>query len=350
MKVRMRGWCVAVAMTGVMAGAGGVAAEELVLATWGGPVGKALLQHYVEPFQKATGIKVQMIAGGSAANKQRVASEKARPQIDLVTMTTTDAIEAYEAGLTAALDFQSIPNLSQLVDIAVKKTKGGEIYGAGLWMISMGIAYRTDKLGWEPNSWNDLWRPELRRRVGLPSPKYSSAYFQALINTLEGGPSDDISKGLEKLKSLKGNFAFEFDGSTQIIQSMTQGEVWVAPLLDAQASRMTAQGVPVKFIVPKEGGTVDIDVIAQVKNNPNPSGAKKFINFVMAKLPAQGAANAIEARSVNKDAEIPPELKGKLLTQPEIDRAIAIDESAINRNKGKWLEQWQQQISPLLGG
>ena len=75
--------------------ASSVNAQEVTIATWGGSYGKAIQEAVATPFEKATGVKVKMIAGVSLSNMQMIAAQKANPQVDIITLTTQDATRAY---------------------------------------------------------------------------------------------------------------------------------------------------------------------------------------------------------------------------------------------------------------
>jgi putative spermidine/putrescine transport system substrate-binding protein len=325
----------------LVAAPSGANADEITMATWGGSFGKAFQKHWTGPFEAATGTKVNLIFGGSATNKQKVAAEQASPKIDVLTMVTGDAIDAYQRGLTVALDKGKIPNLSQLRDLAIKKGDDGGILGAGLWVTALGIAYRTDKVTWDMKKWTDLSDSRLKNKVGLPSPKYSNAHFVWWSNQLAGGSPQDISMGMKWLKGLGTNVILEFDGSVQVLKQMAQGEIWAAPMLDVTASRI--KGVPYRFFVPAEGGSAGVDVIAQVKNSPNPAGAMKFINFIIDSKPAGAICGELKVKCVNKNAKA----SGSLVSDADVDRLMPPPEAIINAKKGEWLETWAKEITPL---
>ena len=256
-------------------------------------------------------------------------------------MVTGDAIDAYRRDLTVALDPASITNLSQLRDLAIKKGEDGGILGAGLWVTAFGVAYRTDKVEFELESWNDLADPRLRNKVGLPSPKYSNAHFVWWSNRLAGGQPEDISPGIDWIKGLGENVILEFDGSVQVLKQIAQGEIWAAPVLDVTASRI--KGVPYRFFVPAEGGSAGVDVIAQVRNGPNPEGALKFINFIIDSGPAGAICGALKVKCLNRNAEA----AGSMVSDDDVDRLVAPPEAIINASKAAWLETWAKEVTPL---
>jgi len=336
----------------VVAGAGGAPnalAEEIVMATWGGTTGEIFQKNWVAPFEAATGIKVRMIYGSSASNKQQVAAQKDKPQIDLITMVSGDGLSAYQANLTEALDQKEITNLGSSADVAIRRAPDGKVYGASLYFTVLGVLYRTDKVTWPMESWADLWNPKLKDKVGVPNPKYANAHFLAMMNQIAGGQLTDISPGIAKTKTLAGNAIVEYDSVPPLLTKLMQGEIWAAPILDIAATRALAQAdFPARFYVPKEGAPSSVDVIALVKNAPNSAAAKKFINFVLSEKAAGAACNDLIVTCVNKAWEPDQKIKGRVLTPQQIQRLIAFDDNVVNRDKGKWLESWIRDVTPAL--
>lgn len=320
--------------------------QQLTVATWGGLFGKTLEQHFIRPFERSSGIKVNVTSGGSAFNKQKIEAERNNPQIDVATMVVGDAIEAYGKGLLAPLDPRRIPNLNGLIDFGIKKDDKGNVLAAGLWVTSFGIAYRTDKVDFPIQSWKDLANAKLRNKLGLPSPKYQNSYFVWWMNRLAGDAQDE-DKGFARIKAFSDNFILEFDASQQAVQKLAQGEMWAAPLLDTTTNQLISQGLPVKFVVPVEGGPGGVDVITQVKGSPNPEAAARFINFVLEKANAEAACNALVLRCVVKGAQISDKNQGRIITDADVARLVAPDEMLINRKKAEWLEAWAKHITPL---
>jgi putative spermidine/putrescine transport system substrate-binding protein len=324
------------------------AEEELVMATWGGATGEIFKKNWGDPFEKATGIKVRMIYGSSSSNKQQVAAQKDKPQIDVLTMVSGDALAAYESGLTEALDPKEIPNLDAAVDVAKRHAPDGKIYAAPLYFTVLGVIYRTDKMGAPMTSWADLWSPKLKDKLAIPNPKFANAHFLVMMNKLAGGQLSDITPGIEKTKTLKGNAILEFEAIPPLMTKIMQGEVWAAPVLDVSAARaLKAHDAPAKFYVPKEGAPASVDVIALVKNAPHTAAAKKFIDFVLSKDAAGGACNDLVTTCVRADWIPADKIKDNVLTREEIGRLIAVDDEIVNRDKGKWLEAWIREVTPI---
>lgn len=321
-------------------------AQQITLATWGGAWGKAFQESMIEPFEKTTGIKVNVLHGVSSTNLARVAAQKDNPQVDVITMVSGDGIAAWKRGLTEALSPQEISALSDMVDVALRRANGSIIF-AGMWTYPMGIVYRTDKVNWKITSWSDLWDPRLKNKVAVPSPKYANAHFLVMINKLAGGTESNVDPGFKKVKELGPNLLAEYADDVTAQRLLAQAEVWVVPVLSANAFKIIEQGVPAEFVVPKEGAPAGMDVIALVKGAPNAANAKKFINYVIGVESLSKTVEILKLTPLNRKIQLSPAV-AKVLTAEDMKRLIVFDEETIVQNKGAWLERWNKEISPLM--
>ena len=322
------------------------AAQELVMATWGGAWGKAFQESMIEPFEKATGVKVRVISGVSSTNLAAIIAQKDRPQVDVITMVQGDAIAAWQRGVTEALDVKDVPTLSDLTESAVRRDKGQVIF-AGMWTYPMGIIYRTDKITWPLKAWADLWDPRLKNKVAVTSPKYSNSYFLAMINRLAGGTENNADPGFAKIKTLGANLLADVADDVTPGRMLAQGEIWAVPMLSGTAYKVIEQGVPAKFVIPEEGAPAGMDVIALVKGGPHPAEAKKFINYVIGQESLTKTCEILKLTPLNRKVTLSPETAKRVVAAEEMKRLVTLDDEAINKNKAAWLERWSKEISPM---
>jgi spermidine/putrescine-binding protein len=341
-----RSFLALVAILVVMGSTGTAIAQELIFATWGGPWGKAFQQSMIEPFEKATGIKIKVIYGVSATNMAQVVAQRERPQIDAITLTSGDGLAAWQQGLTAALDSKEVPALNDLLDIGVKRDKGDVIY-AGMWTVYMGILYRTDKVPFKITSWQDLWDARLKNKVAVTSPKYANAHFFAMINKLAGGTEENVDPGFARMRALGPNLLAEYTDDVTPQRLLAQGEIWAVPMLSAPAYKVIEQGVPVEFVIPKEGAPGYLNVIAMIKGAPHAAEARRFINYVIGAESLTKTCEILKLAPLNRKVRLNPETSSRVLTGEQMKQIVVFNEDAINRNKMAWLERWTREITPL---
>jgi spermidine/putrescine-binding protein len=337
---------VLVCVAAMAAAATPAAAQEIVMATWGGAWGKAFQESMIEPFEKTTGMKVRVISGVSSTNLATIIAQKDKPQVDVITMVQGDGLAAWQRGVTEALDPRDIPAMNDLSEVALRRDHGQIVY-AGMWTYPMGIIYRTDKITWPLKSWADLWDPRLKNKVGVTSPKYSNAYFLAMINRLAGGNESNADPGFAKIKTLGPNLLVDVADDVTPGRLLAQGEIWAVPMLSGTAYKVIEQGVPAKFVIPEEGAPAGVDVVALVKGAPHAADAKRFINYVIGQESLTKTCEILKLTPLNRKVTLSPETAKRVVAADEMKRLVVLDEEAINRNKADWLERWSKEISPM---
>jgi putative spermidine/putrescine transport system substrate-binding protein len=324
-------------------------AAEITMATWGSFYGETFKRELAEPFEKETGIKVNLIYGNSVSNLQRVIAQKNSPQIDIVTLGSDVGTQGFNDGLFEALDPNEFPNLDLANDRGIRRTDSGKIMFAPFFLLSYGILYRTDLVPFEITSWNDLWDPRLKNKVGVTSPKLAGGAFLLMMNRLANGTESNVAPGIAKVKTFGQNLLTIEDAEAKQLQLITSGEVWAQTTLIGTGIGAVNKGLKAKYIVPKEGGVGILDVVSLVKNGPNQEGAKKFINFLLAPERMRRVVEAINAAPTNAAVVMSSEAQSRgAATKEDLDKLVFFDDQQIIKNRANWSETWDREILPMV--
>jgi putative spermidine/putrescine transport system substrate-binding protein len=318
--------------------------------TWGGTLGDSFQKNIVEPFEKETGIKVVLSYGMSVDASAKVRAQAANPQIDVAMMGQTEGIALWQEGLTAPLDPAEIPNLEGLTKTAVYKDDDGTIFYVGMYGYVFELVYRTDKISTPPTGWKDLWKDEYKGEIMYPPPGIYSAYMQVMASRINGGDENNMEPGWEALKQLAPNIGAVFNSDSEAYNMIASGEAFVGPVLMFTTIDLLKAGVPVARVSPAEGSPISWDGITLVKNSPNPSGAKKLIDFMLRKSVMEAHVNTVATIPARDDVVLSPELAKALPSTPE-DRAhlTSLDDATIAMHKADWIARWDREIVPLIG-
>ena len=167
-----------------------------------------------------------------------------------------------------------IPNAKSLVEQAKISP-----FHIGSWAYVYTIGYRPDLVpaGITFDSWNDLWKPELKGKISAPD--FDASHLVVVAAKLEGGDAASWEKGSARLKALKPNFKAYYANDAASQQLMQNGEAPVQVMLSMNAYYIASQGVNVKLAIPKEGAVLGIDTIGIMKGSKNAELAYKFINI-----------------------------------------------------------------------
>ena len=239
----------ATAMLG-LASTGALAADKLVVSTWGGSFRDLIDEAISAKFKKETGAEVEYITGGTIDRLNKAKLAKGAPESD-ITFTTSHVGWLYmNDGLFEQLDLAKIPNAANLVAEAKVSP-----YHLGTWGYVYTIGYRPDLApkGMTFSSWQDLWDPKLKN--SLASPDFDPSHIIAVSALLAGADPANWQKGEAKLKELKPNFKAFYTNDANSQQLLATGETPVQVVLSMNAYYMKSQGVPITITIPKEGAS-----------------------------------------------------------------------------------------------
>lgn len=221
-------------------------------------------------------MEVEYITGGTIDRLNKAKLAKGAPESD-ITFTTAHVGWLYATDdLFETLDLAKIPNASKLVPQAKVSP-----YHIGAWAYVYTIGYRPDLTPKNItfSSWADLWNPELKGMIAAPD--FDPSHIIAVSALLAGGSPADWQKGEQKLLALKPNFKAFYTNDANSQQLIATGETPVQIMLSMNAYYMIAQGVPIKLVIPKEGGVLGIDTMAIMKGSKKQELAQKFINTAL---------------------------------------------------------------------
>jgi len=262
----------------------------LRVASYGGAFTASQRRYVGDVFTAQTGIKVQYIDGSTPDQIARVIAANGRePPFDVMYMVKDDRDAAMSLGIFAKLDPAIVTNTKFLYDEA----KNPDGYGPGLAFYSVGIAYNTEKFKQAgidpPTSWRDLWNPKLAGRVAVARPELSyGREFLMAVTRMQGGDEATPEKGIDAISQIKA-YAY-FTASAPLAAAFVSGDVWAAAWINAQTWRLIDQGVPLRYVIPKEGGVGNLDTIDMVVGTRHPKEAQLYINMVLGPLAELGNA------------------------------------------------------------
>jgi putative spermidine/putrescine transport system substrate-binding protein len=319
-----------------------LAAEPLVVSTWGGNWKATIERVIAKPFTQKTGIPVEFEVGGTIDRLSKARVAKASPLVD-VTFTTTHVGRLYISdGLFQKLDMARIPNAKDLYREAIRSDSH-----LGVWAYVYTIAYRTDRVKDEITKWADLWDPKFARKIGMPD--FDPSHIIVVSALLEGGNEQNWQKGQERLKRLKPNVAAFFSTDAQSQDLMKTGETPVQVMLSANGFHLQEQGLPVKLVSPRDvGGIVGIDTVGIMAGTKKTDAAYQFVNFAVSREVQEQMVQALRVGPVHGRAVVPENLRGQpgIFTSPQEwkEKAYIMDDEARAKTLPAWKEWFNANI------
>lgn len=326
-------------------GISGFGLPRVYVSTWGFNL-DLLDKNISKPFLEKYGIEVIRELGNNSTRLTKLEMQKNDPKIDVVHFVDYFAALAKKKGLLQPIDVSKLENYKYIYDFA--KNPIGGYYGIGYTIFSFGIVYRTDKIKDPITSWKDFWREDLAGRVSLPDITITQGpAFMMLMNKIWGGSEDDMSldTAFRKLSEIKDNVVTFYKRSSELINLFKMGEVWMAPVARFAWGRLLATGLPLKWVVPKEGMIGFVNTLSIVKGAKNIENAYKYIDFLLSEEVQYAQAMDLVDSPVNKNVKVPKEIAEKLTYgEDQIKALIFFDPNIIVEHRNEWIEKWNKMI------
>jgi len=221
-------------------------------------------------FEKATGVKCEMVRAGSGVLIKRMKAEKNRPLGDvalglskIILENNMDLWEPYKIK-----DFAAYPE--------EYKDPNGMWLGKILHV--MVLMYNTKLIPavQAPKAWSDFLDPKWQDKVAFCNPNNAgSAYSQLTIMLSLWGDNEAGWQKAEKfLKQAKIT-----QQSSIVYTGVAGGEFPVGITMEYAVHRLKKDGAPVEVIYPAEGTLAYTEGMAIIKGCPNRENARKFMDW-----------------------------------------------------------------------
>lgn len=244
-----------------------------------------------EPFQKETGVTVNNTFQSDPLETTN--KLKASPAtFDVVSYGPFDSPQV-PAGVMQALDLDRVKEAWDSLhpffrdiwkpEVFAPKEYGGNVYHLTFYWGSTLLAWNTDVVGQEVDTWQVLWDPKYKGQVAVIDQATEMWGLLSIFLGLDLNNVDEaqMAKNKEQALALIPNLKSFWSTGDDIKQWMATGEVVVAAIWDGTARALVKEGYPIQFTFPKEGVRGWIDGPGLVKDAPHPNAAYAFINYVM---------------------------------------------------------------------
>ncbi|MFP6730340.1 MAG: extracellular solute-binding protein [Alphaproteobacteria bacterium] len=164
-----------------------------------------------------------------------------------------------DAGILAPIDSDRLSNWSDMIP-TLTKVPGTIINGDRLWVCQdwgqTSITYRTDLVDIEEESWGLMWDERYAGRLSM----IDSLIDGVMVAAIYGGAKDpynmtteEVAMAKDLLKKQLPLLRFYSNSMTDVEQALASGELVAAVTWNSSALELNNQGLPVRFMVPKEG-------------------------------------------------------------------------------------------------
>lgn len=258
------------------------------------------------------------------------------PNVDVATFIDVLLPLVTRSGLVEKLSTNAIPNLKH-VDPAVRSW---DDFAVPVTYGSWGILYNVDRVKTPIMSWKDLLRDDLKGRVSHPNITYnSSIYSLDALARLSGGSLEKPEAGLKAIRQIRISGPGLWEQESIAVGWVKTGEVWATPYFSGTVlAMMEDKDIPrLKFVVPEEGAYYVPMNVTKITRSPNPAGADKFIDHMLAPGPQEAWAKVGRSRPVNRNVAVPRDVAE---TVPLVGKLRKIDWAYYARERSNIVNAW----------
>jgi spermidine/putrescine-binding protein len=235
----------------------------------------------IEKFERETGIKVNI----DTYDSNEILLEKLLTGVskyDVVVPSDYMVQILIKQNLLRKIEKSKITNLKNINKkfLNLEFDPGNEFSIPFFWGTT-GFAYRRDKLGELPNTWQVLFDEKYAGKIlMLDDMRECFAVALKLLGcSINETDTTILSKAKEVLIGQK-KLVKQYN-SSGFDQAILSGDVWIAHGWSGQLVKIAETDTKIVYVLPREGGTLWIDNLAIPKTAENIENAHIFINFLL---------------------------------------------------------------------
>lgn len=294
----------------------------------------------IENFVADTGIKVEIVTGGTGEVVKRVQSEAANPRGDVLWAGSEAQLSEY----TSLLENYVSPEDVNLFE--GYRNKSGYFSNAftdpTVFIVNNELAKDMKIEGFA-----DLLNPALKGKIAYGDPVNSSSAFQCLIAGLyDMGKGDPLSDSAWNwvdafIKNLNG---VALNSSSQVYRGVAEGEYIVGLTWEDPVADYVRKGVNVRVVFPEEGALLPGMSVSIIKGAPNLANAKKFVDYMLSEKCQSYVGQNLTVRPLRVGAKLNEFLK----PWSDIKLIDAYDDSWVQKNKGVITEKYTERLEKSM--
>ena len=282
--------------------------------TWSDYVGPEILAEFERREQ------VRVVVDVFSSNEELLAKlQSGATGYDVAVPSDFMVAIAMQLGLLEELDHAAIPNAERLNahlhNLPFDPTRRYSV--PYLWG-TVGIGYDSDVIKTPPESWAILWDHRYKGRISMLNDQRE--VFGATLRWMGHSLNSTDRSAIEAAKSklIEQKPLVKTYTSDHYDQLLATGEVVLAHGWGGPIARAMRERPSIRYVVPKEGGTMWADCLVVLKTAPHKDLAMRFINYL---LDPEIAARTSErllfaaAQAVVKDL-VPPGVRGNPAVYP----------------------------------
>ena len=319
------------------------AATQIVATTYPGSFDEAFKAVVGPAFSKASGGSVSFTPLLGVDQIGKIQASRNSPPFDVVLFDEGPLVPAIESGV---LEKFPAEKSKAFADIP-QPFRHPDGYAPVITVQLIGIAYNPKKVKTPPTSWEDLWKPEYKGRVGITGLGSSlGTAFMVEIAKMNGGSETNIEPAFEAMKKLLPNVGAIAASPGALAALFQQGEIDIAFNYWNNVALLAAKGVDIAFASPKTGAVAVRSSAQIVKNNQDPKLVLDYLDTIMS-LDVQKALEASPWVMMPTNKNVP--FTGANLTVAKsvddlLAKSVLLDWTKFQPLRGEWITRFSKEV------
>jgi putative spermidine/putrescine transport system substrate-binding protein len=328
------------------------ASLKLTMFLWaGGEQGTVARETWTEYLKTHDNVEVEYYESSNTVTYPKMrAAKKANPNKPFVNFGYFN-VDATNKGdlddMWHPISEKRVPNMK---DVYPANRRPGN-KGVGMGLSPIGLAYNTDKVKEPPTSWADLWANDyFKGRVILFD--YLWPYTGVLMaSRLNGGNEENADVGFETWSKHTDQILALVTSTAQGQSLIAKGDAWLTVWAKGNIQQWKDAGVPVEFVVPKEGMEA-FPFYFQIVNGSTPAQvevAEDIINMLLDPVSLGRFCDLNGVAPVSDKVKLPARMTNDPAFQKEnLQNIVPLDYAAVARNDAKWRDMWDRMVKAKL--
>jgi putative spermidine/putrescine transport system substrate-binding protein len=234
------------------------------------------------------------------------------------------------------VDAKKLPNLAHAIGALKTPYSIPHIFSA------MTLVYNTEKFPTPPDSLEVLLDPKWKGQVGFSDILY--LYNAVFVGLGAGGDTKSFDGGKRFLAKLKPNAPRIYPSNEAVAAAFKSGEIAIACMWKARALQWRDSGLPLGFVIPKEGSVPVAFEAAVAKNSRNKDAAWEYLNAMLDPQGQIAFAEKMGYAPTVTNASLPEPLKRVGFSDAEVKLLHAYDLKGLTEKKADILEFWNKEF------
>jgi putative spermidine/putrescine transport system substrate-binding protein len=316
--------------------------KNLVVATFPGTWSEAHRDLLAPYFRQRTGATVtQSIILAQDQIARLVAAKGNRAPFDVAILDDPQVLDAVKQDLIVEYPWAKSPNWKDLLP------QFQDRWGPKISMQVIGIGYNPKKIATPPRSWDELWDPKYKGRVGLTAlnSQLGIAFFEEL-NRLKGGTETNFEPAFKALRELLPNVGAIGANLGAYATLWQQEQVDIAPYNFNFVQTLKGKGVPVELAIPGTGAVGWRTSLNLVKNAVEPDLAVAYIDAALAAdMQSQMLKPPFDIIPTNSKVPLAGAITTAIAkTHADLAKIRTIDWDKLNPQRGALIERFNREI------